>query len=215
MRFRAFLCALAVIAGVSGCGSGGIMQYIAATRSHQGDMALANGNLPEAAIAYKLALQMAPEDVHARAGLGRVQLGIAYKDFQASKFEDALAALQIASKYDPQSVRVAGLRSEIEQARVKREIVVSNYPLYRESGRALRRSYLELKTLDAKIIGGLQRFDFTYDSAQLSSAIRASYTLAEEINKNTSRLVSFRQLVEGGSAGSTEPLSAGSLLPLP
>jgi len=217
MHLRTLVLALAVCLGLPGCGGGGLMQYIVATRNHQGDLALAAGNLPDAAIAYKLALQFAPDDQHARAGLARVQLGIAVKDYQAAKLEDALAALAVASKYDPQSVRVAEVRAEIEQARIKREIVVSNYPIYRENGRALRRAYLELKTLDAKIIEALQRFDYTFDPTQLSTAIRTSYTLGEEVTKNTNHLISFRQLVEAGSpSASSEPLAPGaSLLPLP
>jgi len=108
--------------------------------------------------------------------------------------------------------------AEIEQARTKRAIVVSNYPTYRETGRQLRRAYLELKPLDAKIILALQKFDYTYDSGQLSTAIRTSYTLGGEVARNTQRLIAYRQLVEAGSpnVGSGEPLApAASLLPLP
>ena len=38
------------------------------------------------------------------------------RDFRASRFDDALDALTIAAKYDPQSVRVAQLKTAVEQA---------------------------------------------------------------------------------------------------
>jgi tetratricopeptide (TPR) repeat protein len=212
VRFFVFM----LCGALCGC-VGGVTQYLVSTRSHQGDLALANGNLPDAALAYRLALQLEPNDAHARAGLAQVQIRIAYKDYQAAKFENALAALAIASKYDPQSVRVAALKSEIAQARVNREIVVANYPTYRETGRALRRSYLELKTLDARIVLALLRFDYSYDSGQLATAIRDSYILGGEVSRNTSRLIAYRQLVESGSpaTGATSLESGGSILPLP
>jgi tetratricopeptide (TPR) repeat protein len=203
--------------GLTGC-AGGVQGYIVSMRSHQGDLALQHGNLQDAALAYRLALQLDPTDQHARAGLAKVQTGLATKYYQASKFEDALAALTIAARYDPQSVRIAELRSEIEQARVNRAIVLSNYPTYRETGRQLRRGYLALKPLTARIILALQRFDYTYDSTQLSTAIRTSYTLGEEVTRSTNHLRLYRQLVEAGSpvGRGAEPLApAASLLPLP
>ena len=217
MRFLVFSVLASVCIATSGCGSG-VRGYIVSMRSHQGDLALASGNLQDAQLAYRLALQLAPNDVHARAGLAQVQIRIAAKDYETSKFEDALAALAIASKYDPQSVRVAALRSEIEQARVNREIVLSNYPTYSETGRALRRSYVALKTLNGKIITALLRFDYTYDAAQLTAAIRASISLQQEVARNTNRLISYRQLVQAGAPteASGETLApAASLLPLP
>lgn len=204
-------------AGLGGC-AGGVQGYIVSMRSHQGDLALQHGNLQDAALAYRLALQLDPTDQHTRAGLAAVQTRLATKYYQASKFEDALAALTIAARYDPQSVRIAELRSEIEQARVNRAIVLSNYPTYRETGRQLRRGYLALKPLTARIILALQRFDYTYDASQLSTAIRTSYTLGEEVTRSTNHLRVYRQLVEAGSpAGHAgEPLApAASLLPLP
>lgn len=213
-----FALALAASASLCGCSGGGLKHYIVSTRNDQGDMALAHGNLQDASLSYRLALQMDSQDEHARAGLAQVQLRLAVQQYQGSRFEDALASLAVAAKYDPQSVRVAEVRSEIEQARVKREIVLSNYPTYRETGRQIQRAYRDLRALNLKIVASLQRFDYTYDSGQLTQAIQNSYLLGEEVNKNTNRLISFRQLVEAGapSATGTEPLApAASLLPLP
>jgi hypothetical protein len=124
----------------------------------------------------------------------------------------------VAAKYDPESVRLAELRTEVEQARVKREIVISNYPTYRETGLALRKSYAQLKEQSTAIATTLQRFDYTYDSAELVKAIRQSNVLNAEVSKLTARLANYRQLVEAGSPerNGTEPLApAASLLPLP
>jgi tetratricopeptide (TPR) repeat protein len=215
--FRRIALALALSAGVTGCASD-LRQAIVATRNHQGDAAFANRSYSDAALAYRLALQLAPQDEHARAGLAQVQLELAGQLYEASKFDDALQALEVAAKYDPQSVRLAALRSDIEGARVKREIVVSNYPTYRETGSGLRRSYAQLKIQNGLILAALQRFDYTYDSGELTKAIRASFELNEEVGRLTARLINYRRSVESGSApGSDDSAAAsgGSLLPLP
>lgn len=203
---------------VSGC-AGGIAQAVVSTRNHQGDLALENQNYTDAALAYKLALQLDPNDAHARAGLADVQTRIADELYQNSKFDEALAALAVAAKYDPQSVRLAALRSEIDDARLRREIVVSNYPTYRETAIALRRSYQQLNAQNQEVIAAIQRFDYTFDSAQLAKGIRSSFELNQEVGRLTQRLINFRQLVESGatpSSGSEAPAtSAASLLPLP
>jgi len=210
--------ALLLASGISGCAIG-LSDAIVTTRNHQGDAALANQNYADAAVAYRLALQVSPNDEHARAGLGQVQLKIADQLYQNSKFDEALAALAVAAKYDPQSVRLAALRSEIDDARIKREIVVSNFPAYRDSEIGIRRSYAQLKTQSAAVVAALQRFDYTYDAAQLSKAIRASYELNAEVTRLTQRLINYRQLVESGSPEKTAEgpanSSAASLLPLP
>jgi len=207
-----------VFAATGGCAES-IGQAIVATRNHQGDLAMSNRNYTDAALAYRLALQLSPSDEHARAGLAEVQLKLADQLYQNSKFDEALAALAVAAKYDPQSVRLAALRSEIDDARIKREIVVSNFPAYRDNELAIRRSYASLKTQSAAVVAALQRFDYTYDSAQLSKAIQASYELNSEVARLTQRLINYRQLVESGSpektAEASTTSSAASLLPLP
>jgi tetratricopeptide (TPR) repeat protein len=216
-RIPSFLVLAAVLAAASGC-SGGIERNIAATRNHQGDLAMDGDRAEDAALAYRLALRIAPEDQHAREGLVAAELRIAEQQFQTSKFDEALAALAGAARFDPQNVRLTALRSEIEQAKVKREIVLSNYPAYKETGTQLRRSYGDLKKLTTKVVTGLERFDYTFDSAQLTQAIRDSYALNEEVVRNTNRLIAYRKLVETGSVERTTEAPAGasgSLLPLP
>ena len=214
-----FLAVAGLCTFLAGCSGNGVEQYILQTRNHQGDLALGNNNYQEASQAYRLALRIDPKDEHARTGLVTVQLKLAEQFYRKSEFEDALTSLAIAEKYDPQSVRVAEIRSEVQQARTQREIVFANYPTYRENGQALRRTYFGLKVLANKIVAQLQLFDFTYDSTHLTQAIAESYQLDEEVSKNTNRLINYRQLVESGApelgSKSTALEPAASLLPLP
>jgi len=216
----ASLLAIVLVGGTAGC-AGSIQHWIVDTRNRQGDVALARRSLPEAQLAYRLALRVDPNDPHARDGYSAVAIAIADQNFRAAHFDDALEALASAAKYDPQSVRVQALRSQIEQAKLKREIVISNYPLYAETGTQIRHSYLGLKSINARIIATLQRFNYNYDTGELSRAIRDSYALNSEVVKNTNRLLAYRQLVESGVPESVKDRSSGalapssSLLPLP
>jgi tetratricopeptide (TPR) repeat protein len=214
---RAIAVLAAVVFATSGC-SAKVTQFIVATRNQQGDLAYERGNLADAASAYRLALRLAPNDAHARAGMAAVQLKNAATLYTASKFDDALAALSIAAKYYPHSERLAELQGEIASARLKREIVVSNYPVYRETGLALRRAYAQLRRQSSAIVSTLQLFDYTFDSVQLTKAIQQSYELNAEVKRLTARLTNYRQLVESGAPEheAQAPLApAASLLPLP
>ncbi len=216
LPFRS-LALLAVLLTTNGCAND-IAHFLVRTRIHQGDVALVHQNPAEAATAYKLALRVDPKNVHARSGLSTVLLQLATQEFVASKFDDALETLSSAAKYDPESVRLAQLRSEVQQARVKREIVLSNYPAYREQGLALRRSYAALHLQSNAIVATLQRFDYSFDSSELTRAIRQSTELGRDVTRLRARLTNYRQLVESGSPekASDETLApAASLLPLP
>lgn len=215
LRLASF--ALALVMTTSGC-AGGIARFIVTTRNHQGDLSFEHQNPMEAAVAYKLALRVDPTNGHARAGLAAVQLQLARQAYVASKFDDALAALAVAAKYDPDRVRLAELRSKIEEARVKREIVLSNYPTYHETGLGLRRAYAQLHLESNSIVATLQRFDYNFDANELAKAIRASNQLGADVARLTTRLTNYRQLVEAGSperAADSPLVPAASLLPFP
>jgi tetratricopeptide (TPR) repeat protein len=203
------------LASLSNC-SGGIRGYIVTQRNAQGDRAFERNNFKDAALAYRLALDLASDDQHARSGLAAVQTQIAASDYRASKFDDALDALAIAVKYDPQSVRVAQLKAAVDQAQLKQAIVISNYPAYRETGMQLRRSFASLRKMDNSIVAALHAFDYTYDGNQLTEAIRQSYMLNQEVTRLSARLVVYRQQVESGAVQKGASLApAASLLPLP
>jgi tetratricopeptide (TPR) repeat protein len=217
IRLCAFILAAAVLPlGTTGCASS-VAQWIVKTRNHQGDVALSHRDYPDASIAYQLALKIDPANVHARDGLISVQVRLAQAFFAASKFEDAIDALAVAAKYSPTDDRVQSLRGQIEQAEIKRDIVVSNYPSYQVTGTGIQRAYAQLKTQANEISLALKRFDYTYDTADLAAAIRQSYAFNEEVARLTSRLQQYRQLVESGvpehAGGSLAP--PASLLPLP
>ncbi|HEY4438895.1 MAG TPA: tetratricopeptide repeat protein [Candidatus Elarobacter sp.] len=217
VRLTALVLASTVLPlATTGCASG-VAHWIVRMRNHQGDVSLANKNFPDASVAYQLALKIDPTDTHARAGLTAVQIRLAETLFSASKFEDALAALAVAARYAPGDDRVIGLRNEIEQAQIKRDIVVSNYPQYQVTGRGLQRAYVQLRASDAQLIAALKRFDYTYDTADLSAAIRQSYALSDDVTRLTNRLVQYRQLVESGipEHGAENLAPPASLLPLP
>ena len=217
LRLAALLFACTVLSlGTSGCASS-VAQWIVKERNHQGDIALRNRSYPDASVAYQLALKIDPANKHARDGLTNVQIRLAQTFFAASKFDDAIAALAVASHYSPADDRVQSLRSEIEQAEIKRDIVVSNYPLYKVTAASLQRAYAQLKTQNIEILQALKRFDYTYDTADLTAAIRQSYLLNEEVARLTNRLQLYRQLVESGvPENSAENLAPpASLLPLP
>lgn len=214
---RSLLLALAVVS-TTGCATS-IKNWIIATRNHQGDVALQRSNLNDASLAYRLTLQVSPLDEHARLGLTDTQIRLAAAYFRESKFDEALSALALAAKYEPTNARLAELRTEIEQAKIKRLIVLSNYPTYKENAIVIRNAYENLTALNKKILADLAAFSYTYDTENLTRAIRETYELGLEVERNRRRLASYRQLVEEGvpaSETSNSSLSSpASLLPLP
>ncbi|GAC1540612.1 MAG: hypothetical protein NVS2B17_17060 [Candidatus Velthaea sp.] len=219
---KRLLCTLAVTfvlaTSTTGCATN-VAQWIVSTRNHQGDVALQHYNYQDASVAYQLALKVDPANQHARAGLVSVQTQLAQSAFASSRFDDAIDALAIAAKYSPEDERIVQLRSQVEQAQIKRDIVVSNYPAYRETGASIRRNYDLLKAQSNEIALSLRKFNYTYDTSQLTKAIRLSYEMNADIARYTNRLSQFRQLVESGvpeSSKAAENLAPpASLLPLP
>ncbi len=214
---RTFACAAALIVGLDGC-AGSIENWIVNTRVNQGDVALSRGSFHEAEIAYRLALRVNPHDPRARRGFSQVSAAIAEADYRKGDFDDALITLNEAQKYDPQSVRLQALRSQIEGARLNREIISSNYPTYERAGLQLQEAYSTLNVQTKNILKSLKQFSYTYNTQDLTKAIQSSYELQLDAAKNTNRLVAYRQVVESGApaaSGTQASAPAGSLLPLP
>jgi tetratricopeptide (TPR) repeat protein len=215
--FRGALCAVALAIGLTGC-AGPVERWLVDTRVHQGDTAMANGSLHEAATAYRLALHVSPTDARARSGFSNAAGSIADADFRTGNYDDALATISAAQKYDPTNVRLQALRSQIDDARLKRAIVLSNYPTYRAAAAEIQAAFDALRAQNKLIVHSLHRFAYTYDTQDLTRAIEDSYELQRQIDRNTNRLIIYRQLVESG-VPATEKAAAtavsGSLLPLP
>jgi tetratricopeptide (TPR) repeat protein len=217
MLLRALAVALPVLL-TTGC-AGTVEHWLVNTRVNQGDVALQRGSLHDAETAYRLALRVNPKDARARSGFARVAGQIAEEDFKKGDFDDAVATIIDAQKYDPQNVRLQALRSQLDDARLKREIVVANYPTYQGAGQQIRAAYGSLNQQTKAILTSLRRFNYTYDTQDLTKAIQASYELQLDVAKNTNRLIAYRQLVESGVPGTEQPTqtgaTSGSLLPLP
>jgi tetratricopeptide (TPR) repeat protein len=217
VRPFALLC-VALLFTTAGC-AGSVERWIVNTRVNQGAVAFERGSLHEAQTAYRLALRVNPRDARARAGFSEVSAAIAEVDYRKGDFDDAVATLNEGQKYDPQSVRLQALRAQIDDARLKREIVLSNYPAYGAAGLQLRTAYGALNEQTKSILHSLQRFGYTYDTQDLTTAIKRSYELQLEVTKNTNRLIAYRQLVESGVPAAATAAQAtgggGSLLPLP
>jgi len=213
-RTLTILAACAALA-LGGC-AGPVERWIVDTRVHQGDDALARGNVGDAELSYRLALKVDQNDERARQGFVSAAAALAQVQFEKGDFDAAAATLDDASPYDPQSVRLIALHAAIENAKLKREIVIGNYPTYQLAGRQLQKAYLELNDANKVILKDLKRFDYTYDTQDLTKAIKASYDLQQDVARNLNRLVAYRQLVESGTpAQGQSTTTGGSLLPLP
>ncbi|MBV9272144.1 MAG: tetratricopeptide repeat protein [Candidatus Eremiobacteraeota bacterium] len=204
---------------LDGC-AGHIQDWIANSRVHQGNVAVERGNYREAELEYRLALKVKPDDPHARSGFTQVALQLADAEFLRGSFDDAIAKLNEAAKYDRENLRLQALRTQIEDAKLKREIVISNYPTYQAAGKQILEAYTSLNESNQLIVHRLKRFGFTYDTSELTAAIKQSYDLEQEVAKSTNRLIAYRQAVETGLPASkaesaATPTTTQSLLPLP
>jgi tetratricopeptide (TPR) repeat protein len=214
--FKSVMLAIALVA-VSGC-AGPVERWIVNTRVHQGDFALDRGNLADAELSYKLALSVDPHDERARAGYVETSASLAQAQYSKGDFDDALATIASGLKYDPSSVRLAALKGQIEDARLKREIVISNYPTYKDAGISIQHAYTQLDVANKTVLADIKRFSYTFDPDDLTAAIKSSYDLELEVARNTNRLITYRQVVSSGvpeTSHGTTNVSGASLLPLP
>ncbi len=215
-KFR-FAAVLAAAVSFTGC-AGPVQQWIVDTRIRQGDVALADGNVRDAELSYKLALRVDATSERARAGLVESSSALAQAQYSKGDFEGALATISDGMKIDPTSVRLSALRSAIDAAKLKREIVISNYPTYSTAGAQITAAYAALNTSNKNILASLKRFSYTYDTNDLTDAIKKSYALEIDVARNTNRLITYRQVVSSGvpeAPGAATATSGGSLLPLP
>ncbi len=213
-RFLAVAFAAALL---SGC-AGSIERWIVDTRVHQGDVALARGDARDAELAYRLALRVAPKNARARRGFVEAAAALARVEYAKGAFDDALATVDEGLAVDPQSVRLAALKETIDQAKLQREIVLSNYPTYRAAGVEIQHAYQRLNVTNALLLRDLRRFGYTFDGSDLTSAVKRSYEMQLELSKNTNRLILYRQLVTSGvpeAPTQSTTFGTGSLLPLP
>lgn len=218
-RSRGILSSLVLVTCVllTGC-AGPIERWIVETRVHQGDLALANENYADAVTAYALALRVDPHDVAAQSGFLEASADEAQAEYAHGRFDAALTTIAQGLHVDPLSVRLDALKTQIEDAKLKQEIVSSNYPTYAHAEQELEQSYERLTEANSLLIKRLRTFRYTYDVTNLTSAIKQSYELQLEVARLTQRLVAYRGLVQSGGPATGElpaASGAGSLLPLP
>jgi tetratricopeptide (TPR) repeat protein len=209
--------ALLLGVALSGCAQS-IERWIVATRVNQGDAELARGNVRDAELSYQLALKVNPDDPHARAGFVNASGLLAHVEYTRGDFDDALANIEEGLHYDPGSVRLQALKTAIDEARLKRDIVLSNYPTYEAAGAQIETAYVQLDVANKEILAAMKRFAYTFDTDSLTDAVKRSYELELEIAHNTNRLIAYRQLVSSGVPETTRAATstgASSLLPLP
>ncbi|HEY6325861.1 MAG TPA: tetratricopeptide repeat protein [Candidatus Cybelea sp.] len=213
-RFVVAACAAALLAGCAGS----IERWIVNTRVHQGDLAMLHGDVHDAALAYRLALRVDPKDPRARAGYVDAAAELARLQYGKGSFDDALATVDAGLSVDSQSAPLAALKAAIEQAKLQREIVLTNYPTYHTAGLEIQRAYAQLNAMNAVLLRDLKRFGYTFDTDQLTAAIKRSYEMQLELSKDTNRLIVYRQLVSSGvpeTPAESTTFGAASLLPLP
>jgi len=208
------LVALALLLG--GC-AGPVQHWIVDARVHQGEVALQRGNTRDALMSYRLALRIDPADERARAGFVQTSADFAQDLYAKGDFDDALTAIADGLKDDPSSVRLEALKGQIDDAKLKREIVISNFPTYKDAGLSLQRAYTHLNAANKDILTSLKRFSYTYDTDDLTTAIKNSYDLELDVARITNRLIAYRQVVSSGVPETTHATTGvnASLLPLP
>ncbi len=196
--------------------AGPVENWIVDTRIHQGNIALADNNPADALLAYSLALRVNPHSAAARTGFVTASADEAQIQYAHGEFGAGLVTLNAALRVDPSSVRLQALKTVIDGAKLRQEIVMSNYPAYRHAGLLIRESYAHLNEANALLIRSLRRFQYTYDVSDLTAAIKQSYELQLELKRNTQRLIAYRELVQSGAPqAAAASATTGSLLPLP
>lgn len=186
-------------------------------RTSQGDVALDHNNLKDAQNEYSLALALDPKNAHARDGLAKVLFLRAKEDFTNSKLDEAEAEVQRSLRYTPNDAAALALQNQIEQARIRREIVISNYPLYGSIGTTLRPAFKSVATSNEEIQKQIKAFSSDYDTAHLTRAIIEAADLEDEVHRIGVRLITYRGLVQTGAGKVKSPIQSEtpSLLPIP
>lgn len=215
-RLAAIALALTLFVSMAGC-AGSITSWLVNLRNSQGDSALVNKNLAEAEKEYQLALALAPKDKHARAGLATVLYQKALANYTESKLDYAEAEVHDALRYAPDDANAQALASDIEQAKIRRDIVIANYPAYESVGASISASLKTITTSNKDIQKQVAAFGYDYDPARLTRAIADAYALQDEIARITQRLISYRALVQAGVPRAQAPTTseAPNLLPIP
>lgn len=193
-------------------------QHLVDLRNAQADSALENQNIAEAEKEYALALSLAPNDAHARAGEARALFLHAQQNMAVGKIDDAYVEVQKALKYAPKDAALLDLAATIDQATIRRDIVVANFPTYKAIGDAIESLLAANAAANKDIEQQVHAFHTDYDATHLRKAIAMSYDLEDEQHRVTQRLIAYRAQIEAGAPGETRAPAQGEtpgLLPIP
>lgn len=212
-----FIALLSAVVALSGC-TAAFKDRIVDLRNAQADAALQNDNVVEAEKEYSLALALAPNNEHARAGLARVAYLHAKSNMAAGDIYGAQIEIQKALKYAPKDAAALDLASVIDQAKIRRDVIVANFPLYKSSTDVIRELLKSNALANKNIQLQLHEFNTDFDMTHLRKAIALATDLEDEDHRVTQRLNVLRaQLEAGGTSGtpaqSAEPVPG--LLPIP
>ena len=211
------LTSLAVAFALTGC-TGIFKGQLVALRNSQADAALQNQNVAEAEKEYSLALSLAPNDEHARAGLAHSLYLHAKSNLLTGDLDEAYVEVQKALKYAPKDAALLDLASAIDDAKIRRDIVVSNFPSFKASSDAISAVLKANAQANKEIQFQLHSFHIDFDTAHLSKAIAQSYDLEEEQHRATQRLIAYKGQVESGAPVQTRAqpqVETPGLLPIP
>jgi|SRR5271166_2341504 len=212
---RAALCASLLTL----CGCTGVFRnQLVDLRNAQADAALQNQNVAEAEKEYALALHLAPNDEHARAGLARSLYLHAKASLAAGDIDEAYLEVQKALTYAPKDAAVLDLASAIDQAKIRRDIVVSNFPSFKTSSDAISALLKTNAQANKDIQLQLHDFHIDFDTAHLNKAIAQSYDLEDQQHRATQRLIAYKGQIESGATGQPRAqtqVEMPGLLPIP
>jgi tetratricopeptide (TPR) repeat protein len=200
-----------------GC-TGAFRNQLVDLRNAQADAALQSQNIVEAEKEYTLALALAPNDEHAREGLAHALYLHAKANLAAGDIDEAYIEVQKALKYAPKDAALLDLASAIDEAKIRRDIVVSNFPSFKTSGDAISAFLKANGQANKDIQLQLHDFHIDFDTIHLNKAIAQSYDLEEEQHRLTQRLIAYKGQIEAGAPGQTRSqpqVETPGLLPIP
>ena len=152
------------------------------------------------------------------AGYVLAAAGLAQAEYTKGSFDDALATIREGLAVDPESVRLDALKTDDRKRQAQardRDLELPDLSRSRVRNRAGLRTTRRDEQAAAQ---SLKRFNYTFDSDDLTDAIKRSYELQLDLAKNTNRLIAYRQLVTSGVPQAPSEATGGtttSLLPLP
>ncbi len=124
----------------------------------------------------------------------------------------------ICARWGGEEFIIALPNSDIEQAKIRREIVISNYPLYGSINAAFKPTFKQIQASNIEIEKQVKAFSSDFDTAHLTKAIIQSYDLEDEVHRMALRMINYRSVVTSGVGKAAKPPAeseAPSLLPIP